>query len=240
MAEIKDDKSPFRPEFWRTAIINKTRLGLSDLPSLQAEKAAAEQQKQVGIVTIDTTDGLVPFTLQSLINFLPAVDELYSAFWISCWASEVPGVANRWIVARSAAEEDLQFEIYLDRTTDLFPSGVGDRVNLAELSVTFFEGLRQDSPPPLTNYNFANYLSRGDWQDAKGDKLEFAKFLEASHAVTNRITTLALYHTSQENEHAHKLALLEVGDADNERGGSLTFLVGEPAQSIDAVALLPL
>lgn len=224
--------------FWK-GIVYGTRVGLTDLKSVVEEKEVAARMTAAGqTVTFDAKDAIAPYRVNRFIDMTPGANGMYSFIALARLDPENPGSEVKFLLMRSAQDEPLQMEIYTDKTVDIFQTGAGNREDLARLAVEFFEGLTVDSPPPLTGYPYANYIHNWSVNDAKGEHLEFQKFVELSgRTVDDRIYTLALYLTGQENDYATKFAIFEYGMYENEQGGSIMWLTGDQAADVDVLAL---
>lgn len=138
---------------------------------------------------------------------------------------------------RRAGNEDLLIDIYRDKSVDIFPNGIGNRVDLAKISVGFFAGLEETSTVPLSGYAYADFIQNFSIVDDRNEVLNYAKIIEFSGKfTTDQVFTIALYMTSQTVEDK-LLTIFEVGSGYTPDGGTITWLTGNSASDIDILDL---
>jgi hypothetical protein len=92
---------------------------------------------------------------------------------------------------------------------------------------------------PLSGYAYANFIQNFEVLDDKNEVLNYSKIIEFSGKLsTNQVFTLALYMTNQNVDAEKLLTIFEIGDRYVQDGGTITWLLGNPATDVDVLPLV--
>ena len=225
------------PDFWLNAEVG-TRIGLTDLDSLKEETFVAKALDANGQpVYFDVKDGVSPFRVDKIWDLAELSGNFYDKLFVVQLKSDNPNSADVFLILRRANQEKLIIEIYRDKSKEIFPNGIGDRQDLAEVSTGFFAGL-ENNKVALTGYAYANFIQNFGILDDKGEALNYFKIVELQGVLKpEKLFTLALYQTNQDVDAPRLLTIFELGGY-SERGGNITWLLGNPATDVDVLALV--